>query len=294
MPEWIKVLSCSLALMVGASVPTIVLEWNHVLRAIRATASNQPYNNRDLEDSKGKERSTEPISPTVEKIASKSTADIENREEEKARQDRRLADYTELLFFATLLLGLATAGIVVVAYFQMRDARRSIDSSVKAASAAAASAKAADRNIALAFRPRLVVRRISLDKWEIGGLGEVQYVVANVGASAGTIVESNATIYILRQGALPPIPPYSDAFNSMGNSIIHPGPGVTLKEASSFLVTDQDYDRVFRVPRPALYLIGYIVYDGEGGRHHMAFGRKYDAASQRFVSAEDINYEYGE
>jgi hypothetical protein len=293
MPEWIKVFVGSVALMLGASGPSLFAEW-HRGYGIHPIALDQPHNQSNLQKSQGEKGSANPAAPIVKEVSSQSTTNVENREEKKARQDRRLADYTELLFFATLFLGMATAGLVVVAYYQMRDARRSIDASIKAATAAAASAKAADRNIALAFRPRLVVRRISLDKWNIHEFGEIQFIVANVGVSPGKIVESNATIHVLRQGTLPAIPPYSDSFNSMGNPTVDPGPGIPEKAMTVMPVTDHEYDRVFGAPRGRLYLIGYIVYDGEAGRQHMAFGREYDNGTKRFGPVTDPNYEYGE
>ena len=176
----------------------------------------------------------------------------------------------------------------------MRDARRSIDAAIKSANAAAASAKAADRHIALAFRPRLVVRRITLDKWEIGTFGEIEFIVANIGVSSGTIVESNATIYILRHDTLPGIPPYSEGLNDMGNPTIEPGPGLPGKAITLMPVNFVDYDRVFGAQRGRLYLIGYMVYDGKSGRQHMAFGREYDLGTKRFHVVDDPNYKYGE
>jgi hypothetical protein len=273
--------------MIGASGPSLFAEWYRQEYDLRPLALNQTRNQSNLQDRQSEAHGAQPDSSIVKEISPQSARKIEEREEEKAKQDRRLADYTELLFFATLFLGTVTAGLVVVAYFQMRDSRKSI-------TAAEAAAKAADRHIALAFRPRLVVRRISLDKWNINEFGEIQFVVANIGVSPGDIIESNATIFVLRQGTLPAIPEYSEDINSMGMSTIEPGPGQPVKAFTVMPLTHLDYDRVFDADRGRLYLIGYIAYDGESGRQHMAFGREYDNATKRFQVVDDPNYEYGE
>ena len=79
------------------------------------------------------ERGTEQVPPIVKVIPTKTTPEVEQREKIKEEHDKRLADYTEALFYATLFLGFATFGLAVVAFFQMRDARKSIAAAVKSA-----------------------------------------------------------------------------------------------------------------------------------------------------------------
>jgi hypothetical protein len=147
MREWAKVLAGSLALMIGASGPSLFAEWYRQRYDVQTTALNQPRNQENLQKSETEEHGAEPGAATVKEVSSQSAAKIEKGEEEKAKQDRRLADYTEFLFFATLFLGVATAGLVVVAYCQMRESRQSIDATVQLAEAAVEHANHADRAI---------------------------------------------------------------------------------------------------------------------------------------------------
>src|SRR5689334_25089451 len=79
------------------------------------------------------------------------------REKEKAETDRKtvqltghLVSYTWLLFLATAALALVTGGLVAVAFFQMRDARKSMAHSITLANAAVPHADHAERAIKVA------------------------------------------------------------------------------------------------------------------------------------------------
>lgn len=156
----------------------------------------------------------------------------------------------------------------------------------------------AREEFASAHRPHLIVRRISLDRFGVGQIAEIQFIVANVGDTPGTIIESNATIQIYRDGGrAPQIPLYSDDTASMGTPSIKPGPGLPIKVTSNFLITEELYKAVYPDAgfiSGALYLIGYIVYAGADGVHrHYTFGRRFDPARHRFAIMDDPNYEYG-
>jgi hypothetical protein len=194
-------------------------------------------------------------------------------------RDDLVAASTVILAAFTVVLAYATRRQTILTREIVNATLRSVDAS--------------EQNIALAFRPRLVVRRISLDKWDIGHPGEIQFIVADIGVSPGKIVESNATIHVLRQGTLPAIPPYNESTDTMGAFTVDTGPGYPAKAETVFPITPADYDRVFGAPRGRLYLFGYIVYDGDAGRQHMAFGREYDNTTKRFHIVDDPNYEYG-
>jgi hypothetical protein len=100
-----------------------------------------------LQNAKAEENGAKPGASGVKEVPPDTPENIKQRDEDKAKQDRRLADYTEFLFFATMFLGIATAGLVVVAYCQMRESRQSIDATVKLARAAVEHADHADRAI---------------------------------------------------------------------------------------------------------------------------------------------------
>jgi hypothetical protein len=165
--EWVKVLIGSLALLIGASFPTLTVEY---LKSQRETRASRVQSN--LQQPRSGEPSTQqvPLEPTPQ----------EKKEEEKARQDRRLADYTEALFFATLFLGFVTGGLAIVAFWQMRDARRAI-------SAAEASAKASEQQAKTAERELVELERA--------------YVMAGIGGS-GIGREGEREVVILSASAL--------------------------------------------------------------------------------------------
>jgi hypothetical protein len=260
--------------------------------------NSKPNQQKIAPDNRGTEQS--PF--VVKTVPPEKTREENKREEEKAEIDhetvrltRDLVDYTWLLFIATGVLAGATGGLALVAFFQMRDARQAIQATVTSANAAVTSAQAADRHIVHAFPPKIVVRRISLNKLEIGEQIEIEFIVGNEGRAPGTIMESNATVYIRQEGTLPAIPPYSVAVATMGTATVRPGPGQPVKVYSLMPLTEAEYDRIVVQLRTPLYLIGYIVYDDElEVRRHMAFGREYNFPTQRFHPVNDANYEYGE
>jgi hypothetical protein len=191
--------------------------------------------------------------------------------------------------FQAVLALLTLVGLVVTGIFAYRAANAAVDAAKHGQTAAEANI----RHNALAFRPRLVIRRISLDKWKVGDYGAIQFVVANTGLTICTVVESNATIYLAKEGNLPAIPPYNKNFNSMGSSEIQPGPGMSCKVYTDDPL-DAESQNIYGARFYKLVLIGYIVYDGDSGRRHMAFGRVYDPTTERFVECGDPNYEYGD
>jgi hypothetical protein len=83
----------------------------------------------------------------------------------------------------------------------------------------------------------------------------------------------------------------------MGTPTIEPGPGATMLTYSPTLLLEWQYDCIYS-PTPTsgrLYLIGYISYADESGiKRHVAFGREFMPATQRFRIIDDPNYEYGE
>jgi hypothetical protein len=102
-------------------------------------------------------RGTEQVPLVVKTITPERSQDDIQREKEKAELDRKtvqltgdLVSYTWLLFVATSLLALATAGLAAVAFFQMRDARKSMAHSITLTNAAVAHADHAERAIKVA------------------------------------------------------------------------------------------------------------------------------------------------
>lgn len=220
--------------------------------------------------------------------------------------DDRIANYTALLAWFTCGL-LGVAGLQVWLLFKAdKTARMNAELVEKQVAIAAAQTdilikqkEISRQQFAAAHRPKLIVRRISLDKFGANEHATVQYIVANVGDTPGRIVESNATIRIYRAGGrTPQIPEYSDETSSMGNLTVSPGPGLPLKVDSIYRITEELWDAVYPTPSEvggAMYVIGYIVYRGaDDVLRHYTFGRKFDPSSTRFAIMNDPNYEYGD
>jgi hypothetical protein len=154
-PDWLKVVSGCLALMIGASAPPLAIEYlrpeprpQYVARGL----GGPQQKSADLQQRASAERGTEQVPLIVKVLPSESTPEAEAREKEKEKHERRLADYTEGLFFATLFLGAATVALAIAAFLQMREGRRAITAAEDAANAAAASAMHLETSTAQAAR----------------------------------------------------------------------------------------------------------------------------------------------
>jgi hypothetical protein len=136
---------------------------------------------------------------------------------------------TLIIAIFTGTLWWVTGGMVSIAKDQRLDMLRSIKVSEDAAEAAKIAAEASriqsetsQLTLIATFRPRLVIRRISLDSEEIGKPLKVQWIVANIGGTPGKIIDSNCTILIRGAKILEPIPEY-DGQNAMGSVTVEPG-----------------------------------------------------------------------
>src|ERR1700676_3037752 len=119
--------------------------------------SKPPSPKASQQNTTHQDRGTEK-SPVVVKVLPTEKTQTELRNDvEKQESDRQLvkltgdlARYTELLFIATVVLAVATAGLVGFGYFQSRDAKRSI-------AAAETSARIAERALTELERPYLFI-----------------------------------------------------------------------------------------------------------------------------------------
>jgi hypothetical protein len=155
------------------------------------------------------ERGTENSPVIVKVLPTEKPKDELDREIEKQESDRQLvkltgnlATYTKALFIATGILALITAGLVVVGFFQVRDAKAAIAAAVK-------SANVAERALTDLERPYLFI----LDyNWllvdaakEIGAETGWAYIVANVGKLPAVITRVSSGTRFGRS-----IPPLND------------------------------------------------------------------------------------
>lgn len=150
-------------------------------------------------------------------------------------------------------------------------------------------------------RPKLIIRRISLDEGTpigipIGMLWKIQFIIANVGGSHATIIESNATFLKFDDG-LPAIPPFSKEVNTVKIPDREAGqsdPPEFLHLDTATINTLCQYQGHGN-SKGAFHFFGYIQYqDDLEIVRRMAFCRRYDVITKRFSKVDDPEYEYSD
>jgi hypothetical protein len=113
----------------NAQLPTIP----HYELPLPSVPSDKPSHNRNLDQTRANDRETESVPFVVKELPRERPQQEIQEAKEKAELDRELteftgdlASYTKLLVGVTLFLAVVTGGLVVVSFFQMRDARKSI------------------------------------------------------------------------------------------------------------------------------------------------------------------------
>jgi len=274
--------------------------------------SPQSSQQQRTQDERGSDKS-----PVVVKVLpaekSKDEIDREKASQEAERQlvnlTGDLARYTKLLFIATGLLGIITAGLVAVGFFQVRDAKASIAVSVKAAKAAEKSAKVAESQFLVAHRPRLRVRHVTIIDagvgighptifFEPGAVIEGALSVVNVGGTDARIIRSLYRIYFSKTG-LPIRSPLdtSDLVLIEKHTILKVGESlVAVVRDKIAMEPDPDHGmielRQFNREGWVIYVMGEIRFqDEEGNDRFMGFCRELQSDG-RFRAVNDPDYEY--
>jgi hypothetical protein len=163
-------------------------------------------------------------SPTSPPKENAKTDDSTNQQKQKEGWLERAADPLAVI---TLLLVVVGAGQVVLFYRQLSiireslvDAKVSADAAKEAAEAVKSQAEVAKANLTSIQRPRLVVRELLMlpNSEPI----EIRYVVANVGASDATIVESHIELQDVADRILWPLQPI-EGDNPIGHITLKAG-----------------------------------------------------------------------
>jgi hypothetical protein len=158
-------------------------------------------------------RGTEQTPLVVKTIPPEKSKDDIQREKEKTELDRKtvqltgnLVSYTWLLFIATAILSSATGGLALVAFLQMRDARKAIAAAEASAKASEQHATTAERALTEVERPYIFAFDVSIiHDLEIGGRG-IGYSVGNFGKTPATI-ENVSAIFTIGNSGVPVIRP---------------------------------------------------------------------------------------
>ena len=146
-----------------------------------------------------------------------------------------------------------------------------------------------------ATRPKLVIRQLDLEIFEPGKLAKVVWLAENIGNSPATVVEAHATLIILRRGGLPAIPQYDARNHAVGGLLLEPARIIPFAQFSHEEVAAAEYDAIFRSGTGGIFFYGYMLYvDEAAARRRIGFCRQYDPSSGRFVTIDDLNYEYAD
>jgi hypothetical protein len=212
------------------------------------------------------------------------------------------------LFFATLFLGLATAGLVVVAYNQMREARSSINAAVELAKASKKTAEIAQRTFVLTNRPRIRVRQIFLsdtgdaernpfeagrNPFETGHQIEGIFEVVNIGSSLamGLISRCHVLVGDVGEPIDWPIQPTTEQATIVAYNL---EPGVNLQiRFKSIKKLEEDEANNLRSfgQNISLIVMGRIYQDEAGNSRGTGFCRRW-TPPRRFLRIIDPDFEY--
>jgi hypothetical protein len=187
--------------MIGAGAVPLVAQYFQPTRVIyRNPPSDEHRQQHDLQHANSEERGTERVPFFVKVVPSEPGPEAKHREEQKEKTEGRLADYTEALFYATLLLGLATLGLAFVAYRQMREARTAIEAAVR-------SADTAEKALTDLEAPQVFIKFIKSGVFITGanppgyGLDQLKYSFVNHGRTPAIILNYGEEISPLKHGA---------------------------------------------------------------------------------------------
>lgn len=260
---------------------------------------------------------------TTKKNEEEAREDAEERKI-KAKTDTALVKYTGELALFTFLLFVFTAALWFVTFQLSRDARKtsdrqsiemqkSLDLAEKQMVLSERQADLAEKQHELqrwhdftTHRPKLIIRKVLLDEesgdyfTQASRSPSIQFNVANIGGSRATIIKSNATFAKI-DGRLPAVPPYSMDINTIKCAIREAGqsdPPETLDIEDvevSHIVSNWRGKTITNGDSSQFYFFGYIQYsDGIGTVRRMAFCRRYNPATKRFVEIDDPEYEYAD
>ncbi|MCX7192358.1 MAG: hypothetical protein NTY60_01810 [Proteobacteria bacterium] len=293
------------------------------------SGENKNHHSQDAQHASNTEKRGTDADPIAIKIlpgpdAETKAAKDEKWRDEKSQEDRVLtramiilAGFTALLTVFTGCLWWVTKKLAtdasVTAQRQAEDMKMSLKLAEQQMTLAGRQADLAEKQHGLqrwqylaTHRPKLIIRRIWLDEGDGDYFSQgsrcpqIQFNIANIGGSLATIIESNATFAKI-EGTFPAIPPYSVDTNTIKCTIREAG----QSDPTEILdIEDVEVSRDVRSWRgktitggdsSPYYFLGYIQYrDGIDIVRRMAFCRRYNPATKRFVEIDDPEYEYAD
>jgi hypothetical protein len=201
---------------------------------------------------------------TVEVSPTSPSPEAEKREAEKAELDRKTLGYTFWLFLATFASAVATIVLSIVAFLQMRDARKAIDAARKAALATEKQVAISEREFIAAHRPRVILREAIVGPYLEGGPINVVFALANIGEAHATIFRSQVNLEVVGEHVVRPFFLGSiEPLNELGTIILEPGQQVLLNLSDK--KRPPGWEPMKREPR-------FVKRDKNGSLTHLYFG----------------------
>jgi hypothetical protein len=249
--------------------------------------------------------------PIIVNVAPAPKTDAERAEEADERRnkseiDANLADYTrELalftkgLFYATTVLGIATIGLLIAAFFQSRDMKSSIAIADKAANAARKAAQIAEDALTKVERPYIFV--IGVERFGIDQTSKVivKFIAANYGKTPAVIEGVLGGVSVSKHG-IPDPPPSSELMHDlMASPIIAAGGqtpelSVRITEIRTFAYNPRGQRTTVRLGEDDDIFFNMIIcYRGAFSYGHESGACwRYDKTTARLVPYGGENYNY--
>jgi hypothetical protein len=219
---------------------------------------------------------------TSEEEKQNAAADVEHDKQRRGHH-RHLAAFTERLFWAIVALSVIVLFQFFAFAWQGVQLRRAV--------------KAANDEFVSTHRPKLIVREAYCPlPPPDGACVSIFVTIANIGETDATIVESAVGFDLVTEKRYVCAPRCDKERNDLDVAgPIRPGEAHKFTVTSATRMWDAQAKSTYADPALGFFLVGSVAYkDMIGIRRQVAFWRKYDPASRRFVRdhRNENDYEY--
>jgi hypothetical protein len=319
MRECFKIILGVLALAIGASAPTLIVE---VLRPGSLVALNPPtpssrnaqgepeahpaeHHDRGQDAQRNSPDTPTPFDYQQATNQNAVAAQPQSQGEGKASAEWWIAFWTFALFLATTGLWFFTALLWWATRKALIEGQEAINAAKSSAKAAIEANKINQRLLVYTNRPKIRVRNISVDLVKRPGYFDDVFVpnevisgkffMSNIGGTDAKIIGVLSHVLITNV-PLPMDRPYEgrDGVPWHGH-IIAAGDSYPSRFQSERMLGERESDDIQEGGNCQIYVMGWILYeDIQGIRRRTAYCRKYDHIRRRFFTVEDPDYEHEE
>jgi hypothetical protein len=261
---------------------------------------------KTTEDQRGTEQSPVivkiiPTTKTDDERAQEKTdrdriADSERKKEQSdadlVRYTAELADFTRRLFYATIVLAIATAGLLVAAFIQSRDTKATIEQAKR-------SADIAERALAELEAPFVFVQ-INTPGLNVKGnsvsFGMLQWCVINYGRTPASILEVFEDVVSVERGHSPqPVNPKERQGTQLPYGVITPPNGGQSHDFPAIAIGPflQSPGMLDQPPTHSPFFVGFVRYaDIFRDRFILGFCFLFDFGSNAWIRVLGDEYNY--